>query len=413
MLKNHRYSSKNFRNRNDAQVQFLVLHYTAVPLNTTLGIFTNDSSLAEQDSEYFANGAADPIELCKNEVSAHYVISENGEVFSLVNEEYAAYHAGVSFWNGVKNINNQSIGIEQVNIGYDWLSKFPTERAVTVGGSDKTWCTFTDAQIDKTIALCLEIIKRYNIQPHNIVGHTDVACGRKSDPGPAFPWERLAKSGVGIWYDISESSIKEMPEDPVSVSQNKLTEFGYDCPITGVIDEKFKNVMQAFQMHFRPSNIDGEVDLECIQILDSLCIRKNRYELDRQTISDLPRDDAVVELIQFNLNKELKKDFLGEIQDNINNTDSSIDDLIYQLENTIKSTKEHIQIKNYLESLKKTNFNLTPSQIILFKNFISEFEENINAGNPYPFDDRFAEIKNAIETGVGTILSPSLKPKLH
>lgn len=277
----HEYTSKNFRSRNGESVQFLVLHYTAVPLFTTLGIFTNNAQLAEQDADYFENTGTDPAALCKTEVSAHYVNDESGELYQLVDEEFAAYHAGVSYWNGLKNINNQSIGIEQVNLGYDWLNKFPEERASKVLGSEKTWCAFTELQLEKTIKLSKDIIKRYDIKPYNIVGHSDIACGRKSDPGPLFPWQRLAEAGIGLWYDLTESDLSEnnMVDEPVLWVRSKLSEFGYDCPLDGEFDEHMKAVMTSFQMHFRQSNIDGNIDLECMKILDSLCQRKLSCEL--------------------------------------------------------------------------------------------------------------------------------------
>lgn len=175
MYINRKYNSKNFRSRKEEKIQFLVLHYTAVPLGTTLGIFTNNYDEALPDLEHFTDTGTDPAELCKGEVSAHYVNSEKGEIYQLVDEQHAAYHAGASFWNGQKNINNQSIGIEQENVGYKWLNKFPTERGVNVKGSKETWCQFSDVQIASTIALCKEIIKRHDIKPYNIVGHSDVA----------------------------------------------------------------------------------------------------------------------------------------------------------------------------------------------------------------------------------------------
>lgn len=276
MIKNMAHKSDYFRDRNSEPVQFLVMHYTALPLATTLGIFTNQPQLAEQDIEYFAGTTIDPQILCKNEVSSHYVNSEAGEIFQIVDEKFAAYHAGVSFWNGAKNINNQSIGIEHENIGYKWLNKFPEERAVQVQGSDEVWCEFTEPQIQATIELCKQIIATHNIKPYNIVGHSDIACGRKSDPGPMFPWERLAENGIGLWYNTTESDFNHdtVPENIVLEMQTKLSEFGYDCPITGEPDEKTTQVVKAFQMHFRQNNIDGAIDIECLQIIDSLCKRK-------------------------------------------------------------------------------------------------------------------------------------------
>lgn len=288
MTINHGYKSNNHRNRKNESIEFLVLHYTAVPLATTLGIFTNKYEIAKEDSEYFISPKeeVDHEQLCKNEVSAHYVISEDGEIFHLVSEDRAAYHAGVSFWNSKQNINNSSIGIEQVNLGYDWLSKFPEERGVCVPGSDKTWCKFTEQQIEQAIKLCKEIIIKHDIKPYNIVGHSDIACSRKKDPGPLYPWKLLAEAGIGMWYDISESDISTMPENFKELMREKLENFGYYCP-KGIKDEEFKHVMQAFQMHFRQSKICGEIDLECLQIADSLCRRKQTLELNCRSKENL------------------------------------------------------------------------------------------------------------------------------
>jgi N-acetyl-anhydromuramyl-L-alanine amidase AmpD len=296
---NQEFKSKNFRPRKGEEVQFLVLHYTALPLSSTLGIFTNNSELAKKDLAYYAKGEANPDNMCNGEVSAHYVNSEDGEVYQLVDEGVAAFHAGVSYWSGVKNINNSSIGIEHENIGYDWLSKFPQDRAVKVPGSDHTWCQFTKPQIEQTIILCREIIARHNIKPYNVVGHSDVACGRKSDPGPMFPWKELAEAGIGMWYDIREARVSEgVLDQGVSWVQARLAEYGYDCQVTGVADDKFKNVMQAFQMHFRPTNIDGDVDLECTRILYSLCKRKAEYDLRASVAEELAAQGALVDTLE-------------------------------------------------------------------------------------------------------------------
>lgn len=284
MLIDRTYTSKNFRSRQDEKIQFLVLHYTEVPLATTLGIFTNNYEIALADKDYFVGTDIDLVASCNREVSPHYVNSESGQIYQLVDEQFAAYHAGISCWNGQKNINNQSIGIEQENLGFKWSSKFPLERGIEVKGDTKIWCKFSEVQITSTIALCQEIIIRHDIKPYNIVGHSDVACGRKIDPGPLFPWKTLAEAGVGMWYDARESAFNatNIPENTIVWMQMKLLEFGYDCAQSGVIDEKTISVIKAFQMHFRQDNIDGEIDLECIQILDSLCQRKMALKVEEE-----------------------------------------------------------------------------------------------------------------------------------
>jgi N-acetyl-anhydromuramyl-L-alanine amidase AmpD len=222
--------SNNHRSRNGDPIQCIVLHYTELPLSETLERFTQDGH---------------------PEVSAHYVISKQGEIFQIVDETRAAYHAGVSYWNGIQNLNNFSIGIELENLGSE---------------------AFTTIQIAQTIALCQDMIQRYDIKPYNIVGHSDIACGRKRDPGPLFPWPQLAEAGVGLWYDRQESRLNTatMPEDPFLWTLQKFSEFGYDCTLMA-------STIRAFQMHFRSAQIDGMMDVECMRILESLCMRKQRH----------------------------------------------------------------------------------------------------------------------------------------
>jgi N-acetylmuramoyl-L-alanine amidase len=297
MLINHNFKSKNSLDRQEDVIQFLVLHYTQVPVSTTLGIFTNNPELTKPDADFFAGLTTDPVALCNNKVSAHYVISEEGITYQLVDEELVAFHAGVSYWSGIQNINNNSIGIELENVGYDWAHEVVSARAVKINGSEKTWCQFAETQIEQTIALCHKIIEKYNIKPYNIVGHSDIACSRKYDPapfsrkydpGPLFPWQLLAKLGIGIWYDVSESTItaNNLPEDRVEWMLNKLSEFGYDCSPLAEQDDRrmLHTIIQSFQMHFRPNNIDGDIDLECMQIIDSLCKRKHAYDLQDSEI---------------------------------------------------------------------------------------------------------------------------------
>lgn len=297
MIINNEYTSKNTLPRDNGPIQFLVLHYTEVPLATTLGIFTNNHELALADADYFVGTDIDLAALCKNSVSSHYVNSEMGDIYQLVAEEDAARHAGKSYWQGQRELNKQSIGIEHVNLGFNWSKKFPEERGVKVQGSDKIWCPFAEPQIAATIELCNEIIKRHDIMPYNIVAHSDIACDRKIDPGPLFPWKRLAAAGIGIWYDITESTFhaNNMPESPVAWVQNKLAEFGYDCPQTKEQDAMTTTVLKAFQMHFRQDNIDGEIDLESIQILDSLCKRKLKLEnLEEHRLKALPYPSPIL-----------------------------------------------------------------------------------------------------------------------
>lgn len=123
---------------------------------------------------------------CDNEVSSHYIIAEDGEIWQLVGEKRRARHAGVSFWRGVDDINSHSIGIE-------FCSKSLGQKK------------FNQKQIKAGIELIKKLVKKYNISSENIVGHSDVAPNRKADPGKSFFWKELAKEGVGFWYSLSDA----------------------------------------------------------------------------------------------------------------------------------------------------------------------------------------------------------------
>lgn len=213
-------------------------------------------------------------------VSSHYLISANGTITQLVDESKRAWHAGKSSWKKNDQLNNYSIGIEIVNPGFSEIGQDPCTENVNiwnqenghqVSGSPHLWYSFTQAQIESVINLCKEIINRYDIKPENILGHSDIAPGRKVDPGPLFPWQELAQQGVGIWYDqnlINESIIKHHNELlPIGTVQDLLNKWGYKTPRSGILDDQTKKVIQAFQMHFRPQNIAGILDEETITIL--------------------------------------------------------------------------------------------------------------------------------------------------
>src|SRR5260221_6011021 len=149
----------------DSRVQFLVIHFTSTPFEPALKILTGDV------------------------VSSHYLVNDNPPtIYRLVDESQRAYHAGVSSWKGYTQLNANSIGIEIVNNGDDALPP----------GS---WAPYPDAQIDVVLELVKDIVRRHQIRPERIVGHSDIAPQRKVDPGPRFPWKRLADAGLIKWPD--------------------------------------------------------------------------------------------------------------------------------------------------------------------------------------------------------------------
>ena len=229
----------------DYRQKFIILHYTAG---------NRDSSLKT---------------LTENEVSAHYLVSDNKlePVYSLVNENKRAWHAGVSDWKGRNNLNDTSIGIEIVNGG-------------DVSG---TFVPYNDFQIKEVAVLVKYLADKYEIPATNILGHSDIAPQRKSDPGPLFPWKELyTKYNIGMWYDNDTKNNYEREYStklsmmPVSEIQRELNKFGYGISITGTWDKQTKNVIKVFQHHFRPSNYSGEMDVETFAILKALNEKYNK-----------------------------------------------------------------------------------------------------------------------------------------
>ena len=144
-----------------ARIDMLVLHYTGM-----------------------ATAAAALERLCDPNVrvSAHYVVEENGVIWRLVPENRRAFHAGLSCWEGERDLNAVSLGIEIVNPGHEWGYR-----------------AFPEAQMESVEALCAELVSRHSIPAHRVVGHSDIAPDRKTDPGELFDWPRLARAGIGIW----------------------------------------------------------------------------------------------------------------------------------------------------------------------------------------------------------------------
>jgi N-acetylmuramoyl-L-alanine amidase len=208
--------SPNHNDRGGAPVDMLVLHYTGM-----------------------TSGAAAVDRLCNPAagVSAHYTIDEDGTVYAHVAEARRAWHAGVSHWAGVDNVNARSIGIELVNPGHEYgYREFPED------------------QIAALVTLCHGILLRHPIPSARVLGHSDVAPARKDDPGELFPWARLAKAGIGLWPDAAAG-------DP---GADALTRYGYDPKAPQA------KVITAFQRHFRPAKLDGQWDGECAGLLAGL-----------------------------------------------------------------------------------------------------------------------------------------------
>lgn len=247
---NTEYTSLSQNNRQ----RFLVLHYTALDDQKSLKTLTQD------------------------QVSVHYLVPLQPKIFrnhptvyQLVDEDKRAWHAGVSSWQGRTNLNDSSIGIEIVNKGFE------------IQNGNVVWFEYPQEQIKTVVAVAKDIINRYGITPDDVVGHSDIAPGRKSDPGLLFPWKYLAEQGVGAWPDnetvqkyLAGRSANLMLND-VSVLKKALNKYGYDITQDNVLDAKTKDVISAFQMHFRPSDINGIPDAETESIALAL-VEKYRSE---------------------------------------------------------------------------------------------------------------------------------------
>lgn len=222
------------------------------------GVFAPDMIVLHTTG--MADAASAITRLCTagTEVSAHYVVLEDGNIIQCVQESARAWHAGSSSWAGEADVNSHAIGIEIVNRGHD------------LGYPD-----FPLRQIAAVITLCKGIMLRRDVPAHRILGHSDVAPGRKKDPGEKFPWRLLADSGVGHWVEPvpivrSEHKMLGASGDEVMALQNALAHYGYDVPLTGRYDNKTVDVVAAFQRHFRPEQIDGIADYSTLTTLNDL-----------------------------------------------------------------------------------------------------------------------------------------------
>jgi len=218
-------------------VDMVVLHYTGMP--------TADVALQR---------LCDP----RTEVSAHYFVDEDGTILQCVPESRRAWHSGRSFWKGERDINSRSIGVEIVNPGHE-----------------HGYRPFPDVQVDAVIALVRDICNRHGIHPWRVLGHSDIAPDRKEDPGELFPWNRLADEGIGLHVSpfplgagvlIQEGDVGQ----PVEAVQSMLALYGYEMEITGEFDLRTRQVVTAFQRHFRTEKVDGVVDQSTIETLNAL-----------------------------------------------------------------------------------------------------------------------------------------------
>jgi N-acetylmuramoyl-L-alanine amidase len=222
------HPSPNFGPRPQAQgadgplVDILVLHYTGM-------------RSAAEALERMCDASA--------QVSAHYMVDEDGSILQLVDEDQRAWHAGVSVWRQHSDINSRSIGVEIVNPGHEFGYR-----------------SFPEAQMVAVTALCQGILQRHpGIRPAGVVGHSDIAPDRKEDPGELFDWPRLAAAGIGLFPAVVQT-------DPVATEADipaLLRRIGY--PLGG--EAELEKVLIAFQRRYRPADISGQADEETRRLL--------------------------------------------------------------------------------------------------------------------------------------------------
>jgi N-acetylmuramoyl-L-alanine amidase len=229
--------SPNFdpKKRTFKQIKFIIFHYT--------GMKSESKALSRL------------IDI-QSEVSSHYFIKNNGEIIKLVPDLYIAWHAGKSCWKNHKSLNQNSIGIEITNPGHDHGYK-----------------KFTQKQITSLLKLSRFLIKKYKINPRNILGHSDIAVLRKKDPGEKFPWEYLSKNKIGIWHTLNKQDLLKNRKLKISkIEENiffrNLFKIGYSKTFPKNIgrNKYLRELIKTFQRRFRQELVDGKIDQESLLI---------------------------------------------------------------------------------------------------------------------------------------------------
>jgi N-acetylmuramoyl-L-alanine amidase len=261
----------------NSRINYLVIHHTSEDFAESLRLLTQPTD---------------------RPVSVHYLIPETGDatyerrslkVYRLVQEDRRAWHAGRSYWHEEEGLNDQSIGIELVNKTYCEAAD-PNIVEASIANQVCHFLPYPDAQIALLVSLAQDIVGRYpDIDPVDVVGHSDIAPSRKVDPGPLFPWKLLYEAGIGAWYDeetlasYSEQFRSGLPS--INTLQRAFGHYGYQVSETGELDTQTKWVVRVFQMHFRPSGISGDIDAETAAILFALL---EKYRPD--SLEDLIED---------------------------------------------------------------------------------------------------------------------------
>jgi len=226
----------------DSRVLFLVIHYTVADFPLSMKILT------------------------EQEVSSHYLLSDEtpARLFRLVDESRRAWHSGASAWKGHRMLNASSVGIEIVHPGYK-----------PGPNGERIYQPFPERQMEVLIPLVRDIVQRHQIRPDRILGHGEVTPSYKEDPGPGFPWKRLADLGITPpWPEaarVAEAQARHQLALPDAAwFQRVLAQHGYNVDTTSSFDEQTRRVLMNFQMRYRPAVYDGMPDAESAAILEVL-----------------------------------------------------------------------------------------------------------------------------------------------
>ena len=229
----------NSKKRTSKQIKFIIFHYTGMK---------NESDALSRLTDI------------QSEVSCHYLIKNNGVIVKIVPDLYIAWHAGKSSWKNYKSLNQNSIGIEITNPGHDHDYK-----------------KFKKKQIISLLKLTKLLIKKYKINPKNILGHSDIAVQRKKDPGEKFPWEHLSKNKIGIWHRLNKQVLTKnrklkTNKEEVNFFFNNLLKIGYSKKNRRDINKAIylRKLAKTFQRRFRQELVDGKIDQECLLISKNL-----------------------------------------------------------------------------------------------------------------------------------------------
>ena len=220
------YSKKT---RKIKDIKFVIIHYT--------GMQSEIESIER---------LKDP----KKKVSSHYLINRKGQIIKMVHERKTAWHAGKSRWKNFTNLNRYSIGIELVNKGHEF-------------GYQK----FSNIQIKSLIRLCKFLKKKYKIKDGYFLGHSDIAPLRKVDPGENFPWQKLSKYNLGVWYKEKSQKINFKKSKIRYKFFQNLYKIGYRYfSLKKRKIKKDEKIIKAFQLRFLPKRVSGNLDQKTLKI---------------------------------------------------------------------------------------------------------------------------------------------------